>query len=460
MSKRTWFWIILLAGIALRLYGITSPLLDNQAWRQTDTASMAVNFLQHGFFPPFPQLNYDGPPPNYVELEFPLVPLITAFLWQIFGQSDIVARCVVIAFSAVTFGFVYLLAKELYDQTSGLLAMVFFALNPLAIYIGRAVMPDSAMLCLMTASAYFIVRWAKNNQNRDLLLSAGTFALAGLAKLPALMLGAPLMVPFWQKYKFTVWRQKLLWLFLVIGLIPVFVYYYLAHVWAGHSVNQFVSGIVSSQLNTNLFGFAYLRLAVRKMITLPLIFLAVGGLFLRKSQIGNMFLWVWTGLLFIYAISIGARIQLNYYLLPLVPLLSILAGATLGRFWSNIIAIIGSLVIFAVCANLAFVALRDYYVVDYSYLQQAKLIEKYTRPNDLLVLDDAPPMTFYYSDRKGWRLPLNQQTSQQLEILKREGARLFVLLPHASVSKDLQKYLSDHYLFVKKGDFYDLQKPI
>ncbi|MDA8443316.1 MAG: glycosyltransferase family 39 protein [Peptococcaceae bacterium] len=459
MSKKTWFWLILLLGIAIRCYGITAPLLDTQAWRQADTASMAANFVQHGFWPPFPQLNYDGPPPNYVELEFPLIPLLTALVWQVVGQYDIIARAIVIAFSGLTLGFIYRLGKELYDETSGLLAMVFFALNPLAIYYGRAVMPDAAMLFFMTAAAYYMVRWAKQAKDRDLILTAGSFALAGLAKLPALMMGAPLLVPFIRRYKLTVLRHRSVWLFLGIGLLPTFAYYYLAHLQAAHTVNQFVSGIITGQMNTSFFDYTYLRKTLVQMITMPLLLLALGAPLLRKTRIGNAFVWVWLAVLLAYTIIVCSRIQLNYYLLPLLPLLSVLAGATLGRFWGETPGIMSSVLIFGLCAHLAVQGLQFYYVPQYAYLPQAKLIEHYTQPADLLILDDAPPMTFYYSNRKGWRLLPAQQTPQAVEALRAQGAKLFVELPYATVQPVLQKYLTRHYTWVAQGSFFDLSRP-
>jgi len=40
--------VILLAGLGLRLVDIGAPLIDQQAWRQTDTAAIARNYLEEG----------------------------------------------------------------------------------------------------------------------------------------------------------------------------------------------------------------------------------------------------------------------------------------------------------------------------------------------------------------------------------------------------------------------------
>ena len=42
----------------------------------------------------YPQTNYDGPPPNYVELELQIVPFLAATLYKIFGVHEIFGRLI------------------------------------------------------------------------------------------------------------------------------------------------------------------------------------------------------------------------------------------------------------------------------------------------------------------------------------------------------------------------------
>ena len=52
-------------------------MLDHPGWRQGDTAaSRATLRLQFNIM--FPQTTYNGPPPNYVELELQIVPFLAA----------------------------------------------------------------------------------------------------------------------------------------------------------------------------------------------------------------------------------------------------------------------------------------------------------------------------------------------------------------------------------------------
>ncbi|HTD34963.1 MAG TPA: hypothetical protein VK665_14960, partial [Candidatus Elarobacter sp.] len=72
MSPARRFWIAALVitaiGAVLRFKGIHDPIFDHPSWRQGDTAAIARNFAQLQYNPLFPQTDYDGPPPNYVEL--------------------------------------------------------------------------------------------------------------------------------------------------------------------------------------------------------------------------------------------------------------------------------------------------------------------------------------------------------------------------------------------------------
>jgi len=448
--KRFWFWLILLAAVAVRLYGITNPLLDNHAWRQADTASMAANFLQSGFYPPWPQLDYDGPPPNFAELEFPLLPLLTAAAWKLFGQSDVIARGWAVLFSSGTLVMIYLLGRELYDRKSGLLAMAFFGLNPMAIYYGRSVLPDGPMLFFMTAAVYFMVRWLRNQFSWEFILASLCFALAVLSKLPALIAAVPLLALGYQKHGPNVVKTRNFWLFMLIGFVPPLIYYLSAHYF---SSTQYVSGILQLQ-GTLRPDMEYLRKRLEGMVTAPLLIIALSAPFLRRARGGNLFLWSWLAILAVYTLSVGAKIQLEYYLLPLLPPLCVLAGGALGYFWGETPGIISILLIFGLCLHTAGKSLEHYYDFNAGLITQAGLVEKATKPGDLIIISDERPMLFYYSHRKGWRLLPGRQTPQSVEKMHQEGAKLFVIVPGQAPNPALISYLAARYRFFPEGDFY------
>src|SRR5215471_1369114 len=90
---------ILVLGLALRLYHIHDPILDHPGWRQGDEAAIARNYalVNDNIF--YPQTDYNGPPPHYVELELQIAPWIAAQLYRAFGIHETFVRLAVLAFS-------------------------------------------------------------------------------------------------------------------------------------------------------------------------------------------------------------------------------------------------------------------------------------------------------------------------------------------------------------------------
>ena len=70
-------------------------------WRQSDTATIARNFAENGMQLFFPQINWGGAGPGYVETEFPLMPWLSAALYLVFGEHAWLGRLLSLAFMLV-----------------------------------------------------------------------------------------------------------------------------------------------------------------------------------------------------------------------------------------------------------------------------------------------------------------------------------------------------------------------
>lgn len=179
--------IILLLSALLRLQGITNPYLDDQGWRQGDTASMAYNMLGHlDEYPEvfFPKLNYDGSGPQKVELEFPFMPYLLAWTWTIGGGGDIWGRLWAVAFSLLTILGVYKFSTSAFSARAGLWAGVIYGLMPLTIYYGRVVMPEPVAQAFSIWALASILIWREKPSWWRLLISSLLMAGAILGKLP------------------------------------------------------------------------------------------------------------------------------------------------------------------------------------------------------------------------------------------------------------------------------------
>ncbi|MBV8688511.1 MAG: phospholipid carrier-dependent glycosyltransferase, partial [Candidatus Eremiobacteraeota bacterium] len=187
---------ILLLALLLRLHGIHNPIIDHPGWRQGDESAIARNFATLQFNPLYPQVDYDGPPPNYVELELQIVPFLMAMLYKIFGIHEIFGRVISIGFGLGTVAVLAYFGRWLFSSAlAGLLAALLFAIMPGSIYYGRTITPEGVMLLALTAGLYVATRYLVEDEAlswRGALWSAALLALAYLAKPVAVIALLPL----------------------------------------------------------------------------------------------------------------------------------------------------------------------------------------------------------------------------------------------------------------------------
>src|SRR5437016_15999 len=188
---------LVVLAFALRLYGVHNPILDHPGWRQGDEAAIARNFaqLQDNIF--YPQTDYDGPPPNYVELELQIVPFAAAQLYRAFGVHEVFARGVVIAFSLGAVILLFFFGRELFGPRGGFIAALLYAVAPGAVYYGRTITPDTVMIFFSTGVLYFWWRWCTRRRPSDFWWAIFFGAFAWLAKPPALLTFAPILALAW-----------------------------------------------------------------------------------------------------------------------------------------------------------------------------------------------------------------------------------------------------------------------
>ncbi|WP_088226578.1 glycosyltransferase family 39 protein [Desulfosporosinus sp. FKB] len=408
MGRRVrWCLLGFILGIALllRLKGITNPLLDNQGWRQADTASIAVHMLSHlADFPKvlIPQLNYDGVAPQNVELEFPLFPYLLAWTWKLFGWADIWGRLWAIALSLLAIYGLYDLGKHVISERAGYLAAAIYTLLPLSIYYGRVVMPEPMAQALSIWALALIIRWRKSPEKKDVGLIGVMMAGAILAKLPQLML-----FPVALMFGFYPWRQAYRRKFISYCLIALgfpMVYYLWVHMNVSSS-SQFVSGIITSQVaGSKHLNWKPLLKSLHHGLTDSALFLSGMGL-LRlffKRFYGRIALLAWVIIALLYLGIVCVRIPLDYYLVPIMPLTALLGAYALEgckRFQLVLV-----LLLLIVLNRGSYSYLKPKYQWDPEYLTQAEWIKDHTPSSSVLVLSDPVPMTFYYAHRVGFRL--------------------------------------------------------
>ena len=466
MNERRWWWLAVLAccaiGLLLRLKGIHAPLLDHPGWRQGDTAAIARNFaeLRYNIF--FPQTEYNGAPPNYVELELQIVPYLAATLYKIFGIHEVFGRLIAIGFGVGTIAVVGFYARWLFDSAfAGVVAMVLYAIFPGSIYYARTFQPDGAMVFFLTAALYAWSRWIVDDEGRTWRggsVACALLAAAVLAKQVALIAVIPIIVLIVARgsRRFAAYRLPIA--ALIVSLIPLALYqpYVAAHAewhWASGIMRLH---IVPSFVHAFSNGHAFVRKAIDFIKALRMLgttmlgpvglVLLVAGFALPLRSKSNGVLWGWLagGIVYTYIVVTVERV--DYYLYPLVPL-GALAGASAIVWLAERFATspqrrriaIGALAI----AGLATLWLdrrliAPYYLWNRNVYTRSIALDRTLAPGALIVMGHYDPSLMYYIRRKGWMEDPYLWTPFDEQSAIRKGARYFIAVEPKRLARNVE----------------------
>ncbi len=342
---------ILLIGLALRLHGIHNPLLDHPGWRQGDTAAIARNFARLQFDILRPQTMYDGPPPNYVELELQIVPFIAAALYKVFGIHEVFGRLLSVAFSLATVATVAYFARWLFaGAIAGLLAAFFYAVFPGSVYYGRTFMPDAAMVFFLTAALYACARYLTEDDRlawRGLAWPTALLALAYLAKPVAVLALAPVAGMLWQRLRARRASPALpVAMLIAVPLLTLWLY---DRRVASYAEWHWTSGITRLHVLPALMtAFEHAAAFAAKASQFSAALGMLPGTMLGKIAFGlsilsfaalpwvaarsRALLWGWLAGGIAYAYVVVTVERVDYYLYPLLPLCALASGGALARY--------------------------------------------------------------------------------------------------------------------------------
>ncbi len=183
---------ILALGLAFRLYRLDVPFIDAHSWRQVTNADIARLWTAGpiDFF--YPAVSWGGPD-GRVGLEFPLLHLLMAVAWRAVGIGDAAGRLVPVVFSLATVWWTYRLGTRLFSRPAGRAAAFLMAVSPGLVYFGRTPLSDTPMLAFSVAAVLGYAGYTQTGRARHAFFGAVALALAGLVKLPAVLVLGPVI---------------------------------------------------------------------------------------------------------------------------------------------------------------------------------------------------------------------------------------------------------------------------
>lgn len=459
--------LVTFVALALRLHGIADPIMDHPGWRQGDTAAIARNFAQLRFNPLYPQTTYNGPPPNYVELELQIVPFLAAIVYKITGVHVVVGRLLTVLFSLATVVTIGFFARRVFDSAAaGLFAAWCYAVFPGSVYYGRTFMPDCAMTFFLTAAlfaAYVFFGTRSRVPPKGVALTTLLFALAFLAKPVAVLAIVPLGVLVVRRARDD---RAALAAGAVVALIPLALLWLYDRQVAAHAEWHWASGITRLHVLPALVaalssGGAFLakcaqfRIVVgmfRETMTGPVAFwcsLLAFAVIAATHRRGASVLWGWlaAGLLYVFVVVTVERV--DYYMMALLPLCAIAIGgltAAYVRFIRGVdAAAVARTALLALVPALALVLLltsrspvQAYYGYNEAAYRGALLLDRSVPPGALLVVGHYGPDLQYYMNRFGWEEDPLLWTPFDEESAIAKGSRYFVAVEKTRLNHNLE----------------------
>lgn len=222
-------WIIA-AALLVRLPLVFTGLAHtSDIWRQSDTASMARNFWSSGYHLFFPQIDWGGAGPGYVESEFPAYPFAVALLYRLGGGEHVaLGKALSLALTGGTLAAFWGLARRSVGRTSAVAALAFFAVSPIALRYSTAFMPEATVLFFTVLALLLFTRWVEEDRFA-LLVGAGlATSMALLAKPTAIQLGAVLAIVLVRDRGWRALSSLRLWAVAVVAAVP-------AALWTVHA---------------------------------------------------------------------------------------------------------------------------------------------------------------------------------------------------------------------------------
>lgn len=445
---------ILLLGAALRLHGIHNPMLDHPGWRQGDTAAIARNFARLQYDLMRPQTLYNGPPPNYVELELQIVPFFAATLYKIFGVHPTFGRLVTMAFSLGTVAVLGWFGRWLFAApAAGLAAAFLYAVFPGSVYYGRTFTPDAAMVFFLTAALYAVARLLLEDAAlapRALARSTALLALAYLAKPVAVVGLLPVLALIGQRARERLpARISALAVLIVVPLVILWLYdrrvsSYAEWHWASgittlHVLpalrDAFTSGpafvaklsafrSALGMLRATLLGGIAFALSVAAFVALPWI--------ASRSRL-LLGAWLAAGLAYIFVVVTVERV--DYYMLALLPMCALAVAGAFARV-AVAAARVAPAARYALGAFAAIVAIAiavqgraavaPYYAYSRQAYVDARRLDAALKPGSLVVIGHYGPDVQYYINRFGWEEDPLLWTPFDEQSAIRKGARYFI----------------------------------
>ncbi len=469
MSKKLSEWVIvvviLVLGIWVRTYRLTTPLADWHSSRQSDTAAVSRNFVKDDFNLLYPQSDsflalseYRIPNPNrYFINEFPLYNAVVAVLYEQFGINIVIGRLVSIASSIMGALALYGLVRMLLGVVPALATLAYYLFLPYNIYYSRVFMPDPTFVALSILSMYLCVLWVKSEKNRYALALMITFATAMLVKPYAIFMAIPMFYWVVLNWGVGVFKKPIVYFVALGSFIPFLLwrYHYGLHPEGSFATDWLFNG-GSIRFKGAFFRWLIFDRLNRLIFATGGFVLFIAGLFSSHLKKNTSLFFVWTLSIFLYmTIFAKGNVNHDYYQLPIVApgvVLVIIGSMSLINLAKNKLqkfvnsCLVGMLLVLSLAFG--WFEVRGFFNINNPAIVEAGRKIDELVPKDALII--APyqndPTFLYQTNRHGW--PIGGYITEFIT----DGASYYV-----TTSRDAEyQQLKAKYTLIFENDLYSI----
>jgi len=401
------FYILL--AFLLRLTGITNPPLEmGHNWRQATGLMVSRNFLEVNSCILYPRVDDNGGQSGIIGMEFPVMNYTYFLIAKIFGYTHWYGRLINLLVSSFGIYFFYLLTKKYINERTAFFSTLML-LSSIWFSYSRKMMPDTFCISLMLIGIYYGMKYLEEGRKLFLFLFFFFSSLGILSKIPAgiymILFLFPVLAGDFPK------GRKIL--FCVSGAVTMMLVYAWYFMWNKHLSE--LSGIWYNNGVSLSRGFGEISRHVGEAMEKfyfsafdGFIFFAcfIAGLFIafRKKNFRVIYIFSSVGILFLlYIFKSGFFFyHHNYYSIPIVPVMALVAGyalANLNREWLVTILLLGGIT--EGIANQQ----HDFFIKDSEKykLESGKIAERISKKDDLILINGGlNPQQIYLTHRKGW----------------------------------------------------------
>ncbi|MEY3421737.1 MAG: hypothetical protein RIR48_2033 [Bacteroidota bacterium] len=403
---RIWIFILFL----LRLETINLPPLDEHSWRQCITLGVARNYAEVDATFWEPKTVISDSRNGILAQEFPILNYLIYILWSIFGEHNWVFRSLVLLVSSFGLYYFYLLLKRLFNHHIAFGTVIVFAVS-IAFTYARKAMPDVFSVSLCIIAIEYAYRYKEQPGIRNGIIFTTLMALGLLSKMPAAMV---LPFGFWL-IDFSEQSKKKSINIILMGGLAVFamaLWYWVWVPWAekAYQFRLFFPTSLAEGYKQLAENYVDLRLRFYPSAltsTISFVFCIAGlvaALIKKEKKVLLLFLSS-TFILIFFMLKTGSVFSGHkYYIIPFVPMMSLLAGYGISFLSNRTYLFYGVLVIISFEAIIEHK--KDFFVHadDKKYLRLESITDKHVPKSDRILVNsgEGQPWMMYMAHRRGW----------------------------------------------------------